>query len=301
MIKCSLIISTYNWPIALGFCLQSVLAQKQLPAEILIADDGSLNTTSELIARYQSFFPVPLLHIWQEDKGFYKTHIINKAVAAAAGDYIIQIDGDVLLDANFIKDHLLLAKKGHLVRGSRALLKQKITADILSNAIIPSSTFLKHHCRNKLNCLRNTTLARLLRHYKTGGKHKYNLLGCNMAYWKADFIKVNGFNENIIGWGCEDKEFAVRMLKAGCQKQALKMAGIVYHLHHPSRTWENIVLHQSIFQKSISTDAYRCKDGVDKYLHPTLASTQQRVAITNFRAPYPVNFIFNVFNGLRDY
>lgn len=36
--------------------------------------------------------------------------------------------------------------------------------------------------------------------------------GCNMSFFKADFDKLDGFNENFIGWGREDSEFVARFL-----------------------------------------------------------------------------------------
>ena len=94
--KVSLIISTYNWPEALRLSLMTVLHQTQYPHEIVIADDGSTIETQNMIKELQTEYPIPIQHIWHEDKGFRKTMIMNKAVKAATGDYIIQIDGDIL-------------------------------------------------------------------------------------------------------------------------------------------------------------------------------------------------------------
>src|ERR1700712_962551 len=105
-IKCSLVISTYNWPQALELCLKSVATQKHLPDEVIIADDGSGEETRLLIDKYKKDFPVPLLHLWHEDKGFRKTIILNKAINQSSFEYIIQVDGDVILEKHFISDHL---------------------------------------------------------------------------------------------------------------------------------------------------------------------------------------------------
>ncbi|MGF7230674.1 glycosyltransferase family 2 protein [Arachidicoccus sp.] len=261
-----MIISTYNWPKALDFCLQSILSQTRLPNEVLIADDGSTSETAELIKYYQSIFPIPLLHIWQEDKGFYKTHILNKTVAASQYDYIIQIDGDILLENFFVEDHLKIARKNYFVRGSRSLLNEAVTENILLAKNIPPFAFLRKKCNHKLNSIRNKVLAKLLYHYKTIGKNKYSLIGCNMAFWKKDFIKINGYNEEIVGWGYEDYELAVRLIKAGCKKQTLKMAGIAFHLQHAKRSKENVKHHYNIFHNSTLSDKFICEFGINKYL-----------------------------------
>lgn len=96
-IKTSLLISTYNWCEALNLCLNSVLRQSQQPDEIVIADDGSREDTKLLIADFSKKSPVPIIHVWHEDIGFRKTIILNKAIAKCSSDYIIQIDGDLIL------------------------------------------------------------------------------------------------------------------------------------------------------------------------------------------------------------
>jgi glycosyltransferase involved in cell wall biosynthesis len=112
--KTSLIITTYNWSAALELVLLSLLKQSRLPDEIIIADDGSTEATKQLIGRYTDKFQCGLHHIWQADKGFQKTKILNKAVAKANGDYIIQIDGDILLHKHFIKIIFILQNKALL-------------------------------------------------------------------------------------------------------------------------------------------------------------------------------------------
>ena len=101
----SLIVATYNWPEALNLCLLSIKNQKVLPAEVIIADDGSGQQTRLLIEKFQSDFPVPLIHVWHEDLGFRKSIVLNMAIKKASGEYIVQVDGDVILDQNFINDH----------------------------------------------------------------------------------------------------------------------------------------------------------------------------------------------------
>src|SRR5690606_26502649 len=98
----SLIISTYNWPEALNLCLKSVSNQVRLPDEIIIADDGSKTATRVIIDAFRDQLSIPVHHVWQEDMGFRKCMILNKAVQKASFPYIVQIDGDVILDPNFM-------------------------------------------------------------------------------------------------------------------------------------------------------------------------------------------------------
>ncbi len=108
----TLVTPTYNWPEALELLLLSLLRQTRLPDEIIIADDGSKEETKSVIDKYKEKFSVPLIHIWHEDKGNRKPAIMNKAIAQAKGDYIIEIDGDIIMEKHFVEDHLRFAEEG---------------------------------------------------------------------------------------------------------------------------------------------------------------------------------------------
>ena len=107
--KTSLIITTYDWPEALNLVLQSVENQRVLPNEVIIADDGSDERTTKVIEYYKK--KIKLKHVWQKNNGFQKAMILNKSICQASGDYIIQIDGDIILHKKFIQDHLYHSKK----------------------------------------------------------------------------------------------------------------------------------------------------------------------------------------------
>ncbi len=232
MKACSLLISTYNWPGALQLCLMSVAAQSVLPTEVVIADDGSTAETTVLLQTIQQQFPVPVKHIWHPDEGFRLAAIRNKGIAACTQNYIIQIDGDLILHPHFIADHLQFRRKACFVTGSRVMLSENSTNLLIGNKSID----LKKWGGNKTNFfngVRSRFVSRLLaKRYKIGGKHRFYVKGCNMAFWKPDLVAVNGYNEAFTGWGREDSELAIRLINAGVKKQFIKMGAVCYHLHH---------------------------------------------------------------------
>ena len=90
-ISVTLVISTYNWPKALELVFKSILNLRVFPDEIIIADDGSDQRTKSIIEEFKQQIEVPVKHLWQEDLGFRKTIIMNRAISSAYGNYIIQI------------------------------------------------------------------------------------------------------------------------------------------------------------------------------------------------------------------
>lgn len=127
----SLVVTTYNNEKYLEQVLKSIESLDYLPNEVLIADDGSGKNTANLISKFKQNFPCELRHIWHEDRGFRLSEIRNKAINSAKSEYIIIIDGDMVLDRSFILDHLKFAKKNQFLQGSRVVLNESQTASII--------------------------------------------------------------------------------------------------------------------------------------------------------------------------
>lgn len=229
---CSLNISTYNWPSALKLCLQSVLSQKVLPDEVVIADDGSGPETKVVIDEFAASVSFPVIHVWHEDKGYCLPEIQNKAIVKSSGDYIIQIDGDCLLHPLFIADHLRLAKKNTFVCGTRSMINENFTNELLHKGNLSFPLNTKGHLSKKFNAVYNVPLAALHYWFQRTRKNYLYVKGCNMAFWKKDLLKVNGHNESFIGWGKEDNDIALRLLNTGVRIRFAKFCTIQYHLHH---------------------------------------------------------------------
>lgn len=238
-VSVALLVTTYNWPEALKLVLDSVLVQTILPDEVIIADDGSGEATREVVEAFRRKTSIPVKHFWHPDEGFRKTIIINQAITGTSSDYIIQIDGDIVMHELFIRDHISEAEKGYFIRGSRVLLQEEITRKYLNNGQFERVSSFSKNVRNRINSLRIPFLAPLL--IKKSQRSR-NWIGCNCAFWRADFLKVNGYNNELKGWGHEDIELAARFINSGLYQKKVKLKAVCYHLHHPfnSRLHENI-------------------------------------------------------------
>ena len=260
----SLVIATYNWPSALELCLGSVLAQKILPGEVIIADDGSTTDTTQMVKSYQKNFPVPLHHVWHPDKGFRLAQIRNMANAKASNDYIIQIDADLVLHPHFVKDHVDAAKPGCFVGGSRVILNKELTEKLLKTKVV-SNLLWKKGIRNKFNGLHSSIGGKILSELVFTNKI-FNMRGCNMSYWKKDFVAINGYNEKYTGWGREDTDIIMRFYYAGLKRTFFKLRGVVYHLWHPEAERTKVSFNHSILEQTIEKKMIRSPQGVDQYL-----------------------------------
>jgi len=258
----TLIIATYNWPKALEKCLQSAFMQTILPDEIIIADDGSGEETKQLIDELTLRSPIPINHIWHPDDGFRLSEIRNKAIAAAQSDYIIQIDGDIIMERHFIQDHLQMAKPTAFICGSRVKLDEFPSKKLLAQNDLSISK-REMSLGYVLNSFRSPLLGQLL-----ADRYKRNqptvLRGCNMSFWKSDLISINGYNNDITGWGSEDAELAVRLINSGLKKRFLKFMGIVFHIYHKESDRTNQPKNKQILKEAIENRITWVKNGIKK-------------------------------------
>ncbi|MEI9933485.1 MAG: glycosyltransferase family 2 protein [Ferruginibacter sp.] len=258
----SLIISTYNSPLFLELILLSILNQKKLPDEVVIANDGSTIETQQLVEKYQLAFPVPLIHVWHEDDGFRQSVIKNKAVARASGEYLIFLDGDLLLNPYFVYDYKKNIREGFFLVASRAFLSEAYTIQLLQSKQTIIDLRSKNFEKNKIAALRIPWA----HHFIKGSKTHYAARGGLMGIFKKDYIAVNGFNEAFKGWGREDSELFVRLINNKLKRKNLKFAAITYHLWHQINSRERLIINDALLENAIREKSIWCKEGIDKYL-----------------------------------
>lgn len=259
---CALLISTYNWPDALRLVLESALRQTRLPDEILVADDGSGPATRALVDAFREKAPCPLRHVWHEDAGFRLGAIRNRAVARCESEYIIQIDGDCVLSPRFVEDHLAVADAGWFTCGGRVLVSRERSARALATNWTEPGVFSRG-ITNRANVLHLPTLTKFLaRRLKRG--RLYAAKGCNMAFWTRDIVAVNGYNEDISGWGREDSELEIRLMKSGVKRQILKFGGTLFHLFHNEADRSRDARNIEILNRVLASPAFRTPHGIVK-------------------------------------
>lgn len=240
--KISLIVVTYQWPQGLECVLASVAQQLVMPLEVIVADDGSGSETRERVTAWSKQLPIPLRHVWQEDRGFRAGAARNRAAAVAKGDYLVFLDGDCLVFPDFIRRHTRLAETDWFVVGNRLLLTRKMSEQVIEGNINP----LHWHCGQWVKARLQKQVNRLGPLLRLGdgvwrkwqSKKRRGAQSCNLALWKNDFLNINGFDERFQGWGHEDADLVVRLIANGCYRKDGRYAVPVVHLWHPQQSRE---------------------------------------------------------------
>ena len=243
----SIIVTTYNREDALDAVLRSLERQSDSAFEVIVADDGSGAATAALVERWKAAFGRRLEHVWHSDEGFRAAEIRNRAILTARGTYCIFLDGDCMVRRDFVATHRRLAEPHWFVTGNRVLLSQDLTAKVLRENLAPEAWSPSHWLServcggvNRLSGLLNLPLGPL-RRLRAGTWQ--DARSCNLAIWRSDLERVDGFDDDYSGWGKEDSDIIVRLLHAGaCRKDGFFATGVI-HLWHPeadrSRLTEN--------------------------------------------------------------
>lgn len=232
----SVIFSTYNseeWleKVILGFSVQTFRN-----FEIIIADDGSREATKNLIDKLRAEIDIPIIHVWQEDNGFQKSQILNKAILASTSDYLIFTDGDCIPRKDFVEVHNKFREKGYFLSGGYFKLPMDISKLISKDDIINQRCF-------DLNWLKANGLPSSFKNIKflaSGlGSKILNFVtptnaswnGHNSSGWKQDLMEVNGFNQEM-QYGGQDRELGERLFNKGLKSKQIRYSAICVHLDH---------------------------------------------------------------------
>ena len=233
-----LVISTYNNPRSLALCLDSLRQQKVLPQSVAFADDGSGAETAAVIDGFR--LPgVTVRHVWHPDDGFRKCEILNKAIASSTADYLVLIDGDILMHPGFLQRHLTLARPGQYLTGSLIRLNADATSRVTPDLVRDGTVFRQDWLR------RNGALGSLSAWLKSSplplpvmglmdrlSPVRPSLSGANASAFRADLLRVGGYDERM-KYGGEDKELGERLQNAGIRGRHLRYTAPAVHLDHP--------------------------------------------------------------------
>ena len=267
----AVIVATYNQPDALAAVLEGYLSQSDKKFELLIADDGSKSDIAELVMQYQVRAPFPIKHIWQEDDGYQASAIRNRCIAATTADYIVYTDGDCVPPVDFVASQRALAEPGWFLAGNRLLLSQALTQQVFHEKL----PIHQWRLRDWLRVYRRGNINRLLplirmRHLgplrKLTPQRWKGAKTCNLSAFRKDLIHVNGMDESYTGWGMEDSDLVIRLLRAGIRHKSARLSVPVLHLWHKENDRSKLLENQQRLKTVIAATHIRAVRGVDQYL-----------------------------------
>jgi glycosyltransferase involved in cell wall biosynthesis len=272
----SIIVTTYDRMDALDAVLRSLSRQTDRNFEVVIADDGSGPETAALIGSWKPRLGVPLKQVWHEHRDFRAGEIRNRGIRASEGRTCIFLDGDCIARPDFIARHRALAEPGWFVTGNRVLLTEQLTAKVLAEKLEPeqwsTADWVGQRFSGGLNRLApvlNLPLGPLRR---MNAKEWEGARSCNLAIWRADLDRVDGFDAIFSGWGKEDSDLVIRLINAGIRRKDGRYATGVLHLAHPAADRARLPENERLLAQVIESRRVRAERGMSALATDSVAS-----------------------------
>ncbi|MFW6147360.1 MAG: glycosyltransferase [Thermodesulfobacteriota bacterium] len=226
----SVIITTYNWPEALGLTLDSLTKQSIRSMEVIVADDGSGPATAQVVKEILGPSKLKWIHVRHNDLGIRQARVKNLGVKYSQHPYLIFIDHDVPLHSDFVSDHLKKAEKGFFLQGKRVFLSKSYTDTVLRGGSFIAPSPFSAGIENRKNMFRLPRMGSILSWSK---KFQTSLRGCNLSMHRDDFLQVDGYDETFDQlWGREDSDICYRLFNMGIRIKNLWFTAVQYHLYH---------------------------------------------------------------------
>ncbi|POY39544.1 glycosyl transferase family 2 [Flavobacterium alvei] len=234
--KASVIMSTYNAEEWLEKVIWGFSVQTDTDFEIIIADDGSGPKTKELLEKLRKEIDIPIIHVWQEDAGFQKSQILNKAILASNSDYLIFTDGDCIPRKDFISVHLNYREKGYFLSGGYFMLPMNVSMAITKHDIVEQNCFntkwlIEKGLKKSFKTAKLNSSGFWSRFFNFITPTKATWNGHNASGWKEDLLFINGFNQEM-QYGGQDRELGERLVNKGLKSKQIRYSAIVIHLDH---------------------------------------------------------------------
>lgn len=269
--KTTLLVSTYNRPDLLARALRSASAQSVPPDEAVICDDGSKVDMVGPLKALKPELAFPVRFVTQADDRFRLAKARNNGVRVATGDLIISTDQDIIFSRGFIETYAKSARRGRFLVAWPVRLTQTQTEKI-TDAMIADFSFEALITGEQRAMVRKQwrkdafySMMKALRLRRIGPK----LRGGVFAAWRDDYLAVNGFDEQYIGWGNEDDDLGHRLARFGVTGLNPFRDQYPVHLWHPTHNEGGTRPNVEYYRKrllEIAAGDYRCRYGIESPL-----------------------------------
>jgi len=245
----------------LALTLEGYLHQTDRDFELVIADDGSGDETKQLIDAFRARAPFPVIHAWHEHNGFRRAAVLNMGIRHSTTGYCIFSDGDCIPPKHFVELHRTRRQKGCVLLGGYLRLTPEYS-ETLTAEKVRAQDFTEQMTGKWRRELRWRHYASLF-YNLAGVKDRPRIAGANFSAWRSDLDRVNGYNEDFVGWGREDSDIRTRFRRCGLKGKSLWTRCLVYHVWHPlDQTKANV--QRNIEEYRESSRRVRCPNGLMK-------------------------------------
>ncbi len=229
----AVLVTTFERPGHLRRVLASIAAQRGVAGaiEVVVTDDGSRDETRHIVRRFAASVGFPLRFTTHPHDGFHVARCRNEGVEASTAPYLLFLDGDCIIPPDHLRTHLDRRTPGCVMAGYPIPLNQALSSEITEAEARDGSYLSRVPLRKRLK-MRWRHL-RALGYSLIGHATRPKLLGGNLGIAREDYERINGYDENFRGWGCEDDDLRMRLSATGVRIASIAWWTNTYHLWHP--------------------------------------------------------------------
>jgi cellulose synthase/poly-beta-1,6-N-acetylglucosamine synthase-like glycosyltransferase len=257
----SVIVAFYKNLAFLNLLLEGLQRQTYHNFEAIIAEDDNAPATRDYLEMRSGELSFPVKHVCQEDIGFRKTRILNAAVRAAEGEFLVFLDQDCIPHRHCLKEYAVIAREGTFFFGRRVMMSESLTRKLVESGNRRLLSLVSQAWHKSKRIEDGIYLPFFRKRTNSNG-----LLGCNWGIMKKHILEVNGYDEDYVTAGVgEDIDIEWRLLANGLKKQTMRHRAIVYHLHHVAHYPQDSPPSHALLKEKKAAGHIYCINGLDKF------------------------------------
>jgi glycosyltransferase involved in cell wall biosynthesis len=219
----SVIVAAYDEPELLeAVCTRLILQNHDGKWEIIVCDDGSSADMLSRLRKLSARNDVELRYVWQTNRGFRAAASRNNGIAIAKGELLIFIDGDILVNRDFLTGHSSMHDGSErIVCGWRSTITIASAADVwnIDDCRLPD---LSDEARGQMEW--NSTVPWM------------TMLGCNFS---VPSRKEVSFDNHLVGWGGDDRDLAIKLVLNHGYVACFNANACGIHVEYPGKSGAN--------------------------------------------------------------
>jgi glycosyltransferase involved in cell wall biosynthesis len=257
----SVVVSVYRRADFLVPVLDALTRQTDAGFEVVVAEDAQGAEIAAVVARFRPVLGERLLHVTQPHHGFGKTRILNAALRASRGPFVVFLDGDCIAHRGLVAAYRRAARPGRALFGRRVMLGPRFTERLLAGEE-PSPPSLAALLRSDSRRVEEGLRIPFFRK----GLQPTGIWGCNWGVHRAALEAVNGFDEDYVTAGVgEDVDVEWRLQASGVALESVKHRAIVYHLHHAANySGDDVAVGREQLRRKREAKEIRCRNGLER-------------------------------------
>jgi len=230
----------YDRPDLLRLALICLSSQSRRPEEVVIVDDGSPGDMLPAVREWAADLGLDeIKYVRQEHRGFRLARSRNNGIRECSGDYVVFWDQDMVATRGYLDVFGRFGRRGQFLVALPVLLTER-QSELVTPEVVARCDYSGILTGAQVRKIRRQYVKDSFYHHVgkllPWKRYRPKVRGGAFGVSREDLVRVNGFDENYVGWGAEDDDLGRRLYRAGVVGRTVFRDEFPLHLWHPHRT-----------------------------------------------------------------